>query len=42
MNDFVYDKTMENSIDVKLARKKNYLKWTSKPIYMSQKYWRMI
>ena len=37
----VYGKTMENlrnNIDVRLASsKKDYLKWTSKPRYMSQK-----
>ena len=37
----VYGKTMENlrnKIDVELVNnKKDYLKWTSKPSYMSQK-----
>ena len=41
MNNAVYGKTMEklgNRIDVKLvSNKKGYLKWTSKPSYMSQK-----
>ena len=41
MNNAVYSKTMEslrNRIDVKLvSNKKGYLKWTSKPNYMSHK-----
>ena len=41
MNNAVYGKTMENvrnRIDVKLAsNKKDYLKWSSKPNYMSRK-----
>ena len=41
MSNAVYGKTMEilrNRIDVKLAgNKKDYLKWTSKPSYMSHK-----
>ena len=41
MNNAVYGKTMEslrNRIDVKLlSSKKYYLKWTSKPSYMSHK-----
>ena len=40
MNNAVYDKTMENlrnRINLKLvSNKKTYLKWTSKPSYMSQ------
>ena len=41
MNNSVYGKTIENRrnrIGVKLvSNKENYLKWTSKPSYMSQK-----
>ena len=41
MNNAVYSKTMEklrNKIDLKLGSKeKDFLKWTSKPSYMSQK-----
>ena len=41
INNAVYNKTIEklrNKIDLKLRRKeKDYLKWTSKPSYMSQK-----
>ena len=41
MKNAIYGKTMEklkNRIDVKLVRNKNdYLRWTSKPSYMSQK-----
>ena len=41
MNNALYGKTMENlrnRIDVKLvSNKKYYLKWTSKPSYMSHK-----
>ena len=42
----MYGKAMENlrdRIDVRLvSNKKDYLKWTSKPSYMSQKYLTMI
>ena len=40
MTNAVYGKTMEkrrNRINVKLVSNKNYLKWTSKPSYMSLK-----
>ena len=40
MNNAVYGKTMENlhRIDIKLvSNKKDYLKWSSKPSYVSQK-----
>ena len=41
MNNAAYGKTIENlrnRIDVKfVSNKKDYLKWTSKPTYMSQK-----
>ena len=41
MNNDVYGKTVENlrsKIDAKLvSNKKDYLKWTSKPNYMSRK-----
>ena len=41
MNNVVYGKTMENlrnRIDVKLvSNKEDYLKWTSKPNYVSHK-----
>ena len=41
MNKAVYGETMENvrnRIDLKIAsNKKDYLKWTSKPSYMSRK-----
>ena len=41
MNNAVYGKTVENlrnRIDLRLkSNKKDYLKWTSKPYYMSQK-----
>ena len=40
MNKVVHDKTVENlrnKIDVKLvSNQKDYMKWTSKPSYMSQ------
>ena len=46
MNNAVYRKIMQNvrnRIDVKLiSNKKDNLKWTSKPSYMSQKYLTMI
>ena len=42
----MHGKAMENlrdRIDVRLvSNKKDYLKWTSKPSYMSQKYLTMI
>ena len=41
MDNAVYGKIIENlrnRIDVSQKKKKNYLKWTSKPSYMSQKY----
>ena len=41
MNNAAYGKTLKNlknSIDVKfVSKKKDYLKWTSKPSYMSHK-----
>ena len=40
MNNVIYGKTMEklrDRIDVKLISKKDYLKCTSKPSYMSRK-----
>ena len=41
MNNAVYEKTMKNlrnRIDIKLSsNKKDYLKWTSRPNYMSHK-----
>ena len=41
MNDAVYGKTMknlENRMNIRLVNnKKDYLKWTSKPSYISQK-----
>ena len=46
LSNAVYGKTMENlrnRIDGKLvSNEKDYLKWTSKPNYMSQKYLTMI
>ena len=46
MNNAVYGKTMENlrkKTDVELVSNENdYLKWTSKPSYMSKKYLIMI
>ena len=46
MNNAVYGKTMGNArnrIDVKLvSNKKGYLKWTSKPSYMSHKIFMVI
>ena len=46
MKNAVCGKTMGNfriRIDVRLvSNKKDYLKWTSRPSYMSQKYLRMI
>ena len=43
-NNTVYGKEIQNlRIDVKLvSNKKGYLKWTSKPVYMPQKYLTMI
>ena len=38
MNNGVYGKKMENSVDVRLIHnKKNYWKWTSKSIYVAKK-----
>ena len=46
INNAVYGKTMENwrnRIDVRLvSNEEDYLKWTSKPSFMSKKYLTMI
>ena len=43
MNNAVYSKTMEiwrNRIDVRLvSNEEDYLKWASKPSFMSKKFW---